>query len=625
MVYNVRAMSVKREDIRNVAIIAHVDHGKTTLVDCLLKATDVFRQNQKVDERVLDSNDQERERGITILSKNVAINYKNKKINIIDTPGHADFGGEVERVLNMADAALLIVDAFEGPMPQTRFVLKHALSQGMRIILVVNKIDRDGARPDAVVDEVFDLMVDLNATDVQLDFPIIYASAAQGYARAELTDTNTDMFPLLDMIINEVPAPEVEAEEPCALQISTVDHSSYQGRIGVGRLGFGTLKKGQQVLAVNNHGKKYKTQIKQLFVFENLGKNEVTEAAAGDIVAVVGVDDADIGDVIVDVPGDDAAATDEAAARAAKLFAPIEVEEPTMAVIFEPSTSPLVGQDGEIVGGRQLKERLLREKESNISMRITEVADSTAMEVAGRGVLHLSVLMETMRREGYEFQVGRPRVLVKTDEAGRTLEPIEEAVVDVDNEYSGKVIEVFGNCGGEMTEMNAKADQTHLVFKIPSRGTMGLATKLLNVSHGSATLFHHFAEYGPVNFEYTGRKNGALVSMSTEKAVAFALDTLQERGHLFISPGDACYEGMIVGESAKEQDIVVNVAKTKHLGNQRASGSDKAIQLTPPVTFTLEEALEYIDDTELVEVTPKHIRLRKKLLTATERKKAHQL
>ena len=616
---------MRRDDIRNVAIIAHVDHGKTTLVDCLLKATDVFRQNQQVDDRVLDSNDQERERGITILSKNVAINYKNTKINIIDTPGHADFGGEVERVLNMADAALLIVDAFEGPMPQTRFVLKHALAQDMRIILVVNKIDRDGARPDAVVDEVFDLMVDLNASDAQLDFPIVYASATEGFAHKELTDTNNDMFPLLDVILSEVPAPEVEPEAEAAMQISTVDHSSYQGRIGVGRLSFGTLKKGQKVLVSNNRDKKYATPIKQLFTFEDLGKTEVTEAKAGDIVAVVGVDDADIGDVLVELPADDKAATDAAATRAGELFDPIKVEEPTMAVIFEPSTSPLVGKDGDIVGGRQLKERLLREKESNISMNITEIEDSTGMEVAGRGVLHLSVLMETMRREGYEFQVGRPRVLVKKGENGQTLEPIEEAVVDVDNEYSGKVIEVFGNCGGEMTEMNAKADQTHLEFRIPSRGTMGLATKLLNVSHGTATLFHHFVEFGTVNFEYTGRKNGALVSMSTEKAVAFALDTLQERGHLFINPGDECYEGMIVGESAKEQDIVVNVAKTKHLGNQRASGSDKAIQLTPPVTFTLEEALEYIDDTELVEVTPKHIRLRKKLLTAAERKKAHQL
>lgn len=616
---------MNREDIRNVAIIAHVDHGKTTLVDCLLKATDVFRQNQQVDDRVLDSNDQERERGITILSKNVAINYKDTKINIIDTPGHADFGGEVERVLNMADAALLIVDAFEGPMPQTRFVLKHALAQNMKIIVVVNKIDRDGARPDAVVDEVFDLMVDLEATDEQLDFPVVYASAALGFSKLELESESTDMYPLLDTIIEQVPAPNVEIDKATAFQISTVDHSSFVGRIGVGRLSYGSIEKGQKVLVVNSQGKRYMTTIKQLFVFENLGKQEVEQAKAGDIIAVVGVEDADIGDVIVQVEGSDSAAEDMAAARAAELFSPIEVEEPTMSIIFEPSTSPLVGKDGDIVGGRQLKERLLKEKESNISMRINEIEGSTGMEVAGRGVLHLSVLMETMRREGFEFQVGRPKVLQKKNDSGQILEPIEEAVVDVDNEYSGKVIEVFGNCGGEMTEMSQKQDQTHLVFKIPTRGTMGLATRLLNVSHGSATLFHRFAEYGPVNFDFNGRKNGALISMSTEKAVAYALDTLQERGRLFIGPGDDCYEGMIVGESAKEQDIVVNIAKSKSLGNQRASGSDKAIQLTPPVTFTLEEALEYIDDTELVEITPNHIRLRKRLLSAIERKKAHQL
>ncbi|MDO5328632.1 MAG: translational GTPase TypA [Coriobacteriia bacterium] len=602
---------MRRSDIRNVAIIAHVDHGKTTLVDCLLQATNVFRQNQQVDERVLDSNDQERERGITILSKNVAVNYKGIKINIIDTPGHADFGGEVERVLNMADAALLIVDAFEGPMPQTRFVLKHALAQNMKIILVVNKIDRDGARPDAVVDEVFDLMCELEASDEQLDFPVVYASASLGYARRDLSDTNNDVYPLLDMILDEVPGPELQDVGCSAMQISTVDHSSFVGRIGVGRLTSGTFHKNDKVLVVNDAGKNYETTIKQLFVFDNLDKTEVTSVDAGDIIAIVGVDDADIGDCVM---GD----VESGAQIAAQTFKPIEVEEPTMSVVFAASTSPLVGRDGEIVGGRQLRERLLREKEANISMNITELDDG--IEVAGRGILHLSVLMETLRREGYEFQVGRPRVLTHDG-----MEPIEEAVVDVIQDYSGKVIEVFGNCGGEMTEMTTKGDSTHLVFRIPTRGTLGLNTKLLNATHGEATLFHHFSEYGPVNFDFVTRKNGVLVSMSTDAAVAYALDTLQERGRLFVGPGDECYEGMIVGESAKENDIVVNVAKTKNLGNQRASGSDKAIQLTPPVKYTLEDALEYIDDTELVEVTPKHIRMRKKLLSATERKKAHQL
>ena len=600
---------MKQENIRNVAIIAHVDHGKTTIVDRLLYTAGVFRENQQVAERVLDSNDQERERGITILSKNVSITYKDVKINVIDTPGHADFGGEVERVLNMADGALLIVDAFEGPMPQTRFVLRHALATGMRIVVVVNKIDRPGARPHEVVDEVFDLMVELEASDEQLDFPVVFTSAMGGYARFEPEDGNMNMIPLLETILKEVPAPECQPEGPIALQICTVDHSSFVGRIGVGRLHSGTIHKAEQVLVVKNDGTRYNTQIKQVFTFEELGKKEQKEVYAGDIVAVVGVDDADIGDMVTsrDHP---------------VVLDPIEVEQPTMAVVFEASTSPLVGREGEIVGSRQLRERLLKEAESNISMRITDAADGTGMEVAGRGVLHLSVLMETMRREGFEFQVGRPQVVFKTDDAGNKMEPIEEATVDVPSEYAGKAIEVFGNAGGEMTDMFQRGDDTHLVFKIPSRGTMGLRTKLLNVTRGEATMFHHFSEYGPYRGEMAHRKNGMMISMSTGKSVAYALDTLQERGRLFVGPGEDCYEGMIVGESAKEGDMVVNVEKSKQLGNQRSSNADKAIQLTPPVTFTLEEALEFIEDDELVEVTPQSIRLRKRLLNATDRKKA---
>ncbi len=600
---------MKQEHIRNVAIIAHVDHGKTTIVDRLLYTAGVFRENQQVAERVLDSNDQERERGITILSKNISITYKDVKINVIDTPGHADFGGEVERVLNMADGALLIVDAFEGPMPQTRFVLRHALATGMRIVVVVNKIDRPGARPHEVVDEVFDLMVELDASDEQLDFPVVFTSAMGGYARFEPEDDNMNMVPLLETILKEVPAPECQPDGPIALQICTVDHSSFVGRIGVGRLHSGTIHKAEQVLVVKNDGTRYNTQIKQVFTFEELGKKEQKEVFAGDIVAVVGVDDADIGDMVTsrDHP---------------VVLDPIEVEQPTMAVVFEASTSPLVGREGEIVGSRQLRERLLREAESNISMRITEIPESTGMEVAGRGVLHLSVLMETMRREGFEFQVGRPQVVFKTDDAGNKLEPIEEATVDVPSEYAGKAIEVFGNAGGEMTDMFQRGDDTHLVFKIPTRGTMGLRTRLLNVTRGEATMFHHFSEYGPYRGEMAHRKNGMMISMSTGKSVAYALDTLQERGRLFVGPGEDCYEGMIVGESAKEGDMVVNVEKSKQLGNQRSSNADKAIQLTPPVTFTLEEALEFIEDDELVEVTPKSIRLRKRLLNATDRKKA---
>ena len=600
---------MKQENIRNVAIIAHVDHGKTTLVDRLLYAANVFRSNQQVEERVLDSNDQERERGITILSKNISIQYGDTKINVIDTPGHADFGGEVERVLNMADGALLIVDAFEGPMPQTRFVLEHALDQGLRILLVVNKIDRPGARPEEVVDEVFDLMVELGASDEQLDFPVVYASAVNGFARYEFDDGNMDMIPLLDTIIKEIPAPECDPNGPIALQICTVDHSSFVGRIGVGRLHSGTIHKGEQVLVIKNDGTRYNAVMKQVFAFESLGKTEKEEVTAGDIVAVVGVDDADIGDMVTSV--DHPVRLD-----------PIKVEEPTMAVVFEASTSPLVGREGDIVGGRQLHERLMKEAESNISMRISDCEDGLGVEVAGRGVLHLSVLMETMRREGFEFQVGRPRVIIKTDEHGHKLEPIEEATVEVPSEYAGKAIEVFGNAGGEMTDMVSRDDQTHLVFKIPSRGTMGLKTRLLNATHGEANMFHHFSEYGAFRGEFAGRKNGSMIAMSTGKSVAYALDTLQQRGKMFVGPGEECYEGMIVGESAKEGDMVVNVEKAKALGNQRSSTADKAIQLTPPTRYTLEEALEYIQDDELVEITPKSIRLRKRLLSATDRRKA---
>ena len=601
---------MKQENIRNVAIIAHVDHGKTTLVDRLLWASHVFRENQQVEERVLDSNDQERERGITILSKNISITYKGVKINVIDTPGHADFGGEVERVLNMADGALLIVDAYEGPKPQTRFVLSHALERGLRIVVVVNKIDRPNADPEGAVDKVFDLMVELGASDEQLDFPVVYASAVNGYARLDPDDGNMDMVPLLDTILDEIPAPDVDINGPVALQICTVDHSSYEGRIGVGRLSSGTLHEKEQVLVVKPDGAERRAQIRKVYTFENLGKAEVTAADAGDIVAVIGIEDADIGDIITDP---ESPVTE---------MAPIAVEEPTMAVVFEASTGPLVGREGEIVGGRQLKERLMREKESNISMRINELEDKSGIEVAGRGVLHLSVLMETMRREGFEFQVGRPRVVYKTAEDGTKLEPIEEATVDVPNEYAGKAIEVMGTAGGIMEHMASDETMTHLSFSIPSRGTMGLKTRILNATHGEAMLFHHFKEYGPYTGEMAGRKNGGMIAMSTGKAVAYALDTLQERGRLFVAPGDDCYEGMIVGESAKEGDMVVNVEKTKNLGNQRSSSADKAIQLTPPITFTLEEALEYIEDDELVEVTPQSVRLRKRLLSATDRKKA---
>lgn len=600
---------MKQNDIRNIAIIAHVDHGKTTLVDKLLQSTHVFRENQQVAERVLDSNDQERERGITILAKNISIRYKDVKINVIDTPGHADFGGEVERVLKMADGCLLIVDAFDGPMPQTRFVLKKALENNLKPMVVINKIDRPGARPDEVLDEVFELMIELGANDAQLDFPTIYTSAVNGYARVEPDDGNMDMTPLLDAILEYIPAPDVDVNGPLALQVCQVDYSSYVGRIGVGRLFSGTIHDNDKVLVIKNDGTRYNAQIKQLFTFEALGRVEAKEAHAGDIVAVVGVTDTDIGDMYT-------------TAEHPIQLDPIAVEEPTLAVVFEPSTSPLVGQEGDIVGGRQIKERLEREAESNIAMRITESENRLGMEVAGRGVLQISVLMETMRREGYEFQVGRPRVLLKTDENGKKLEPIELAVVDVPSDSAGKVIEIFGSNGGEMTDMVQRDDQVHLEFKIPSRGVMGLRSRVLNATRGEATLFHHFSEYGPWRGDLGGRPTGSLIAMSTDKAVAYALDSLQQRGTLFVKPGDICYEGMIVGENSKQGDMVVNTSKAKQLTNTRAASADKSVILAPPVTFTLEEALEYIEDDELVEVTPKSIRLRKRLLNEKDRKKA---
>lgn len=603
---------MRQENLRNIAIIAHVDHGKTTLVDKLLRATDAFRANQQVEDRVLDSNDQERERGITILAKNISIEYKNVKINVIDTPGHADFGGEVERVLKMADGALLLVDAFEGPMPQTRFVLRHAIDAGLSIMIVVNKIDRPGASPEKAYNDCLDLMADLGATDEQLEFAmehVVYASAMNGFARLDPNDDNDNMYPLLDMIIDDMPAPDVDPDGPLAMQCVTIDHSNFVGRIGIGRVYSGTIHDGDQILVVKNDGSRATATVKQLFTFDYLGRKECHEVKAGDIGAVVGIDRTDIGDVYTDPENP-------------VELEPIEIDPPTLAVVFEASTSPLVGRDGDIVGARQLKERLMTEAENNVTMRIEELPDKTGVEVAGRGILHLSVLMESMRREGFEFQVGRPRVLIKKDEHGNRLEPFEQAVVECPGEYSGKVIEVFGDASGTMTNMEQGETICHIEFKIPTRGIMGLKNRILNVTHGEGVFYHTFLEYGPFVGELDLRKNGAMISMTTEKAVAYALGTLQERGTLFVAPGDECYEGMLVGERSKPGDMVVNIARTKQLGNQRSSTADIAVQLTPPRTFTLEEALQYIMDDELVEITPKNVRMRKRILNATERKKA---
>ena len=604
---------MRQEHLRNIAIIAHVDHGKTTIVDKLLRATDAFRENQQVEDRVLDSNDQERERGITILAKNISIEYKDVKINVIDTPGHADFGGEVERVLKMADGALLLVDAFEGPMPQTRFVLRHAIDAGLSIMIVVNKIDRPGANPEKAYNDCLDLMADLGATDEQLEFAmehVVYASAMNGYARLDPSDDSNDMYPLLDMIIDDMPAPEADVDAPLAMQCVTIDHSEYVGRIGIGRIYSGTIHDGDRILVVKNDGSRAEATVKQLFTFDYLGRTECQEVSAGDIAAVVGIDRTDIGDVYTDPENP-------------VELDPIEIDPPTLAIVFEASTSPLVGREGDIVGARQLKERLMNEAENNVTMRIEELPDKTGVEVAGRGILHLSVLMETMRREGFEFQVGRPRVLIKKDENGNRIEPIEQAVVECPGEYSGKVIELFGNASGTLTNLEQGDTICHIEFKIPTRGIMGLKNRILNVTHGEGVFYHTFLEYGPFAGEIGARNNGAMISMTTEKAVAYALGTLQERGQLFVGPGDECYEGMLVGERSKPGDMVVNIARSKQLGNQRSSTADIAVQLTPPRTFSLEEALEYIMDDELVEVTPKSIRMRKRILNAIERKKAN--
>ena len=600
------------DNLRDIAIIAHVDHGKTTLCDKLLRAAGAFRANQEVQDRVLDSNDQERERGITILAKNISIDYNGVKINVIDTPGHADFGGEVERVLRMADGALLLVDAFEGPMPQTRFVLRHAIDTGLSIMIVINKIDRPGADPEKAYNDCLDLMADLGATDEQLEFAmehVVYCSGVNGYARLDPEDGNTDMYPLLDMIVNDLPAPEVDVDGPLAMQCVTIDHSNFVGRIGIGRVYSGTIHTGDQILVVKNDGERKTATVKQLFTFDYLGRTECSQVSAGDLAAVVGVDNTDIGDVYTNPENP-------------VELDPIEIDPPTLSIVFEASTSPLVGRDGDIVGARQLKERLFNERENNVTMRIEELPDKTGVEVSGRGILHLSVLMETMRREGYEFQVGRPRVLFKKDENGNLQEPVEQAVVECPDEYAGKVIEIFGNSGGTMTSMETGTSVTHVEFRIPTRGIMGLKNRILNVTHGEGVFYHTFLEYGPYAGEIGGRKNGAMIAMTTEKAVAYALGTLQERGALFVEPGTECYEGMLVGERNQPGDMVVNIARTKNLGNQRSSTADISVQLVPPRKFSLEEALEYIIDDELVEVTPKNIRMRKRLLNATDRKKA---
>ena len=522
---------------------------------------------------------------------------------------HAEEIGMLAREKQPSDADRRLYGA---RMVDPRFVLRHAIDTGLKIMIVINKIDRPGANPEKAYNDCLDLMADLGATDDQLEFAmehVVYASAMNGFARLDPNDGNMDMYPLLDMIIDDMPAPEVDENAPLAMQCVTIDHSNFVGRIGIGRVYSGTIHQGDQILVVKNDGSSATATVKQLFTFDYLGRTECQEVGAGDIAAVVGIERTDIGDVYTDPENP-------------VELEPIEIDPPTLSIVFEASTSPLVGRDGDIVGARQLKERLFNEAENNVTMKIEELEDKSGVEVSGRGILHLSVLMESMRREGFEFQVGRPRVLFKKDENGNKMEPVEQAVVECPDEYSGKVVEVFGTSGGIMTSMDTSGIVTHLEFKIPTRGIMGLKNRIMNVTHGEGVFYHTFLEYGPYAGEIGNRQNGAMISMTTEKAVAYALGTLQERGQLFVEPGTECYEGMIVGERSKAGDMVVNIARTKNLGNQRSSTSDISVQLVPPRTFSLEEALEYIADDELVEITPKNIRLRKRLLNATDRKKA---
>lgn len=595
------------KQIRNIAIIAHVDHGKTTLVDQLLKQSNVFRKNQVVQDCFLDSNDLERERGITILAKNISIPYHDVKINLIDTPGHADFGGEVERVLKMADGVLLLVDAFEGPMPQTRFVLEKALHLHLKPIVVINKIDRPDNRPAEVLDEIYDLFIDLGADDAQLEFPVIYASGRNGWAVKNLKDERKDLVPLLEKIVKKIPQPKVE-EGTTQMQITSLDYNDYVGRIGIGRVFRGTLRKNDPLCIIKRNGDVHPISINQLFVFEGIARTEVEEVVAGDICAIVGVEDIDIGDTIAD-------------AENPEPLSIIDIDEPTISMYFTVNTSPFYGKEGKYVTSRHLRDRLYKELEKNVAMRLEETGSPDTYKVSGRGLLHLSILIENMRREGYEFAVGPPKVIYKEID-GKKAEPIEILVVDVPNDLTGKVIELVGQRRGVMTKMEKKGSLTTLEFHIPSRGLMGLRNRILTVTAGEGIMHHRFYQYEFFKGSIVQRSNGVLISMHEGQSTAYAIDSLQDRGEFFIEPGDVVYRGQIVGEYNKDNDIEVHVQRGKKLTNMRASGSDKAAKIAPAIKFTLEESLEYIKDDELVEVTPKSIRMRKLYLDPNERRRA---
>jgi len=594
------------KQIRNIAIIAHVDHGKTTLVDQMLKQQKIFRQNQVVQERFLDSNDLERERGITILAKNISIPYNDVKINLIDTPGHADFGGEVERVLKMADGVLLLVDAFEGPMPQTRFVLEKALHLHLKPIVVINKIDRPDNRPQEVLNEIYDLFIDLNADDAQLEFPVIYASGRDGWAVKHLKDKRKDLVPLLDAIVKKIPQPKVE-DGTVQMQITSLDYNDYVGRIGIGRVFRGTLRKNDSHSIIKRNGDIHPVNIKQLFLFEGLERAEVDEAMSGDICAIVGIEDIDIGDTIAD-------------AENPEPLPIISIDEPTISMNFTVNTSPFYGKEGKYVTSRHLRDRLYKQLEKNVAMRLEETGSPDTYKVSGRGILHISIFIENMRREGYELAVGPPKVIYKEID-GKKAEPIEILVVDVPNELTGKVIELVGQRRGVMVNMEQKGSLTTLELHIPSRGLMGLRNRILTVTSGEGIMHHRFYQYEYFKGSIIQRQNGVLISMHEGQSTAYAIDSLQDRGKFFIEPGDVVYRGQIVGEYNKENDIEVHVQRGKKLTNMRASGSDKAVKIAPAIKFTLEEALEFINDDELVEVTPKSIRMRKVYLDPNERKR----
>ena len=595
------------QNIRNIAIIAHVDHGKTTLVDRMIAQAIISRNSDKLGDLVLDNNDLERERGITILAKNVSVPYKDYKINIIDTPGHADFGGEVERVLNMADGVLLLVDAFEGTMPQTRFVLQKAIEMGKKPIVVINKVDKQNCRPDEVNDDVFDLMFSLNATEDQLDFKTIYGSAKQGWMSLDWRNPTTDIIPLLDTIIEEIPAPQYQEGTPQML-ISSLEYSPYVGRIAIGKVTRGVLKAGMQVSLCKRYDVIEKQKVKELMVYEALDKKRVESVECGDICAVVGIEGFEIGDTIADFENPEP-------------LPPISIDEPTMSMLFTINNSPFFGREGKFVTSRHIKERLDKELEKNLALRVKPGPSADSFVVYGRGVLHLSILIETMRREGFELQVGQPRVLDKTIN-GQRCEPIETLTIDLPDEFVGRAIEMVTRRKGALIHMDPRGDRTHLDFEIPSRGLMGLRSNLMTATQGEAVVAHRFKDYQPFKGDIERRSNGSLVAIETGVSVPYAMDKLQDRGRFFIFPGEDIYAGQVVGEHTRESDLNINICKTKKLTNVRASGTDEKVMLPPPIQFSLEEALEYIQEDELVEVTPKSMRLRKIILDEIARKRS---